>query len=75
MIVDRTSTHDANWRALTAHWRVVVVDTETNGLFGNVRILSLAAVELDVGFVVDSRAWLLNPGRVRLSTEAQPRTA
>jgi len=70
VIVDRTSTHDAHWRALTARWRVVVVDTETNGLFGNVRILSLAAVELDVGFVVDSRAWLLNPGRVRLSTEA-----
>jgi DNA polymerase III epsilon subunit-like protein len=35
--------------------RLVVVDCETNGLYGDVRILSLAMVELRNGIAADSK--------------------
>lgn len=42
----------------------VVLDSETNGIYGDVRILSLAMVELHNGIVSNSKLWLVNPGNV-----------
>lgn len=50
--------------------RLVVADCETNGLYGDVRILSLALVELRRGIVADSKFWLVNPGNVPMNKEA-----
>ena len=50
--------------------RLVVVDCETNGLFGDVRILSLAMVELRNGIAADSKLWLVNPGNVPMDPGA-----
>ena len=50
--------------------RLVVTDCETNGLYGDVRILSLAFIELRRGVVYDSQSWVINPGNVRLEPSA-----
>ncbi len=50
--------------------RLVVVDCETNGLYGDVRILSLAMVELRNGIAADSKLWLVNPGNVPMDPGA-----
>ncbi len=50
--------------------RLVVVDCETNGLYGDVRILSLAMVELRNGIAANSKLWLVNPGNVPMDPGA-----
>ncbi len=50
--------------------RLVVVDCETNGLYGDVRILSLAVVELHNGIASNSKLWLLNPVNYRMDSRA-----
>ncbi len=50
--------------------RLVVVDVETNGLHGDVRILSLGLAELRRGIVARSQHWLIDPGNVRMEEGA-----
>ena len=50
--------------------RLVAIDCETNGLFGNVRILSLAVVELRNSIAYDSKLWMMNPGNVPMDPSA-----
>lgn len=50
--------------------RLVAVDCETNGLFGDVRILSLAMVELRHGIAYNSKLWVMNPGNVPMDPGA-----
>lgn len=50
--------------------KLIAIDCETNGLFGPVRILSLAVVELRNGITFDSRLWLMNPGNVPMDPGA-----
>lgn len=50
--------------------RLVAIDCETNGLFGNVRILSLAVVELRNFIAYDSKLWMMNPGNVPMDPSA-----
>jgi DNA polymerase III epsilon subunit-like protein len=50
--------------------RLVAVDVETNGLHGDVRVLSLGVAELRRGVVARSQAWLFNPGDVRMEPGA-----
>jgi DNA polymerase III epsilon subunit-like protein len=51
--------------------RLVVVDCETNGLFGDVRILSLAMVELRNGITHAAATWTMNPGNVPMDPGAR----
>lgn len=50
--------------------RLIAIDCETNGLFGDVRILSLAMVELRNGIAYYSRLWVMNPGNVPMDPGA-----
>ena len=50
--------------------RLVVIDSETNGLYGDVRILSLAVVELRRGLAYNSALWMMNPGNVYMEPGA-----
>lgn len=50
--------------------RLIAVDCETNGLYGDTRILSLAMAELRRGVVAETQMWLLNPGNVYLEPAA-----
>lgn len=50
--------------------RLVAIDCETNGLFGNVCILALAMVELRNGIAYNSRLWVMNPGNVPMDPGA-----
>ncbi len=50
--------------------RLIAIDCETNGLFGDVRILSLAMVELRNGIAYNSRLWVMNPGNVPMDPGA-----
>ena len=50
---------ETNWRDA----RLAVVDVETTGLNDDDRIVELAVVIGERGVVVDTKHWLLNPGR------------
>lgn len=50
--------------------RLIAIDCETNGLYGDTRILSLAMAELRRGIVAETRMWLLDPGNVYLEPAA-----
>jgi DNA polymerase III epsilon subunit-like protein len=51
--------------------RLIAIDCETNGLFGpNLRILTLAMVELRNGIAFSSKLWSFHPGRVPMDPGA-----
>ncbi len=51
--------------------RLIAIDCETNGRFGpNVRILTLAMVELRNGIAFSSKLWSFHPGRVPMDPGA-----
>ena len=66
----RNALHSAPRSLAVPGRRLVVVDCETNGLYGDVRILSLAVVELRRGLAYNSGLWLMNPGNVYMEPGA-----
>ncbi len=56
----------ASRKALWSGLEMVVIDTETTGLVGDVRIVSIALLGVSGGKVVVSSSWLVNPGTTRI---------